>query len=356
MHMMPPANDNVLNNIHTAVLVFNRELGLLDINTAGENLLSLSQRQACGHNAYALLPHATVLVDNIQRAITTGQPYMEWSLELSLAANRLLTVDCMVTPVLEDQQCNQVILEIIDADSHSRVMREARLTAVHEAARKSVSGMAHEIKNPLGALRGAAQLLQSELTDAALREYTRIIISEADRLQSLVDRMLAPSVKRRIAPVNIHEVLEYVCHLISTEGEPGLKIVRDYDPSLPLLDADRGHLIQVIMNIMQNARQAVDRRGRILIKTRIRRCCTIRQKTWKLVVVIELVDDGPGVPEEISEQIFYPMVTGRAEGTGLGLSIAQSLVHSHGGAIEYERLDGQSCFRVSLPVGCVHEN
>ena len=340
----------LLDNIYTAVLLFDSDLRLRDINAAGENLFLLSRRRMQGQSAYELLPAAESLVENLQRVLTVKQPFMEWGVELRLPNGKSLTADCRLTPVLDGETCKEAILELINADSYSRAAREDRLFMLHDAASKSLSGMAHEIKNPLGGLRGAAQLLERELNGSELTEYTRVIISEADRLRKLIDRMLTPALSPRPAPVNIHEVLEYVRKVAQAESASGLALRRDYDPSLPALRGDREQLIQALLNIVRNAAQAVEGQGEVLARTRIRRHCAIRRQTHRLAVQIEIIDDGPGVPAELEAHIFYPLVTGRAGGSGLGLSIAQSLIQAHHGLLQYERLEGRSCFRILLPV------
>ena len=340
----------VLDNIYTAVLVFNNDLRLTGINTAGENLFFISHGKMYGHSAYEILPASQKLVDNIQRTLATKQPCMEWGIDLYLPDSKAMTVDYMLTPVMDGETCREVILELINANSYARVMRENNLSVLYDAARKSLSGMAHEIKNPLGGLRGAAQLLERELNGSDLTDYTRIIINEADRLRNLIDRMLAPAAKSEIRRINIHEALEYVCNVVEAESKFNIKIQRDYDPSLPILRADREQLIQALLNIARNAIQAINEGGEILVRSRIKRRCTIRQRHYKLAVQIDVIDNGPGVPPEIGEHIFYPMVTGRADGSGLGLSISQSLIQSHNGRLQYERIGDRSYFRILLPV------
>lgn len=340
----------LIESIQTAVLVFDRNLKLTHINTAAENLLSVSQRKVLGVNAYVLLPGLPELVVTIQRALVSGQAFTEWGIELAREGAEMMTLDSIVTPVLEGQQCHEVIVELIDARASTRVKREENLLVLHEAARKSLQGVAHEVKNPLGGIRGAAQLLERELNDSELLEYTQIIISETDRLGNLIDRMLTPNEMQQLADVNVHEVLDYVQSIVEAELVGSHNVELDYDPSLPNLSADREQLIQAFANIFKNACQAVADKGKIYLKTRIKRKCTIRQRHHKLAVNIEIIDDGPGIPAEIESEIFYPLVTGRAEGTGLGLSIAQSLIQQHGGMIEYERADERTVFRVLLPL------
>ena len=341
--------NRLLDNLYTAVLVFDHRLRLKDVNTAGENLLFVSLGKIVGRPAGELLPCAGKLAENLERTLASRQPRMEWDIELPLPDARSVRVHYILTPVMEEDACKEVIVELINADSYDRVIREANLSVLHDAARRSLSGMAHEIKNPLGGLRAAAQLLQRELQDTGLIEYTRIIISEADRLCSLIDRMLAPAAGKR-RRVNIHEALEYTCNLVEAEAEPGVTIRRDYDPSLPPLQADREQLIQALLNICRNAVQALDGAGEMVVRTRIERHCTIRQQRHRLVVRIDIIDNGPGAPAELESHIFYPLVTGRADGTGLGLSISQSLIQSHNGMIRYERLDNRTYFRIFLPV------
>jgi len=343
-------SQQLIENLYTAVMVFDEQLCLNCINTAGENLFSTTYRMLAGHNAREVFPDSIHLVNNIQRSLDTRQTFREQGVELILPNATSITVDCMFTPLLEGKICREVIVELIDIRSLSRVMKEENLAAFHDAARESLHGMAHEIKNPLGGLRGAAQLLERELNGSELTEYTHIIISEADRLRKLIDRMLTPNGKLNISMVNIHEILEYVQNLLEAESGIHLRIERDYDPSLPDLEADKEQLIQAILNIFRNAVQAIPGDGQIWLNTRIKRKCTIRQKFYKLAMLIEIIDDGPGVPAGIEKGLFYPMVTGRAEGTGLGLSIAQSLIQSHEGIIEHERKDDTTVFRILLPL------
>ena len=340
----------LLDNLYTAVLVFDDQLRLSDINNAGETLFFISRSKMCGHGAHDILAASHKLLENVERTRATREPRMEWGIDLDFPDAKTVCVDCIVTPVVEGEACKEVVLELINADSRVRALRESNLSYMHDAARKSLSGIAHEIKNPLGGLRGAAQLLERELNGSSLVEYTRIIIDEADRLRNLVDRMLAPVTRNRPRPVNIHSVLEHTCRVVEAETVAGVRIRRDYDPSLPALRADREQLIQAMLNICRNALQAVDGSGEVLIRTRIKRRCTIRNLHFKLAVQIDVVDNGPGVPAEIEEHIFYPMVTGRVGGSGLGLSVSQSLVRSHNGMIRYERMNDMTCFRVLLPV------
>lgn len=343
----------LIENLYTAIMVIDSDLCITNMNSAAENMLSVSLRKATGLRADEVLPKSDRFIEIVRRSLESRHPFTERGVELLLPNAVSITVDCMVTPILDKttrEQCHEVIVEMIDANSLTRIMREENLSILHDAARESLRGMAHEIKNPLGGIRGAAQLLEREFNGNELTEYTNIIISEADRLGKLIDRMVAPDGNLNLSTVNIHEVLEYVHDLVVAESEAKLNVERDYDPSLPDLEADQEQLIQALLNILRNSVQAIDIDGNIWINTRIKRKCTIRQQLYKLVVQIEIIDDGPGVPQEIESGIFYPMVTGRAEGTGLGLSISQSLIQSHGGIIEHERCDNRTIFRVLLPI------
>ncbi|MGH8120122.1 MAG: nitrogen regulation protein NR(II) [Gammaproteobacteria bacterium] len=347
----------LIDNLSTAVMLFNEELQLTCINSAGEDLLSLSNRRLIGQTPEDILPHTPALGQMIRRSLHTGHPYTEHRLELPLHNLRSVTVDCRVTPIMEGENCSEVIVELVDADALHKVMRAESLILLHDAARESLRGMAHEIKNPLGGIRGAAQLLERELRNghAGLTEYTRIIIQEADRLRAFIDRMLSGAKQRYLESINIHELLEYVCYLVEAEHEGALQIVRDYDPSLPAVLVDRSQVIQAVLNIMRNAVQAIGDNGHIVIRSRIQRNFTIHKKKHRLGVRVEIIDDGPGVPPEIEKGMFYPLISGRPEGTGLGLSIAQSLINAHGGLIEYERADQKTIFSIILPVEHEHD-
>ncbi|MGD8913083.1 MAG: nitrogen regulation protein NR(II), partial [Candidatus Thiodiazotropha sp.] len=257
--------------------------------------------------------------------------------------------DCTVIPIRSDQYVNEFLVEIQQVDRQLRISREEQLLARNQASRALVRGLAHEIKNPLGGLRGAAQLLERELPHASLAEYTQIIIEEADRLQNLVDRMLGPNKLPVLKWVNIHQVLERVCSLVQAETGPGLEIKKDYDPSIPDLKGDMDQLIQAFLNIMRNGVQAAGPSGVIGIDTRILRQFTIGNIRHRLVVSVEISDNGPGIPIDLQERVFFPLVSG-SEGMGLGLSISQTLINRHQGLIEFTSKPGDTVFRVLLPL------
>jgi two-component system nitrogen regulation sensor histidine kinase GlnL len=249
----------------------------------------------------------------------------------------------------------ELLVELHQVDRQLRITREENLLTQHHATQALIKGLAHEIKNPLGGLRGAAQLLERELPDPALREYTRIIIEEADRLQALMNRMIGPNRMPSRARVNIHTVLEHVRGLILAENPMGPAVHRDYDPSIPEFTADQDRLIQAFLNIARNAAAAAGRAGILGFRTRVLRQFTIGSRRHRLVLLAELSDDGPGIPEEIKDHIFFPMVSGHPGGTGLGLPIAQELINQHGGLIECESRPGETRFFVYLPLESDHD-
>lgn len=344
------ADSRILDSLSTAVLVFDRELRLDYLNPAGEMLLAVSARQARGQALEELFPGAHELAARLRQVFVDDQPYAQHGFQLHLPTGQDITVDCTVTPMSDPAAGAELLVELNQMDRHLRIAREENILEQHQAARQLVRGLAHEIKNPLGGLRGAAQLLERELDDEDLKEYTRIIIGEADRLRSLVNRMLGPNQLPQMRPCNIHQVVEHVRNLAAAEGHDGVRLLRDYDPSIPDFLADPEQLIQALLNIVRNAMQALHGRGCITLRTRTQRQFTIGQKRHKLVVRVDVIDDGPGISPDMLETIFYPMVTGRAEGTGLGLSIAQSLVNVHGGLIECASRPGHTEFNILLPL------
>ncbi|RME35380.1 MAG: nitrogen regulation protein NR(II) [Gammaproteobacteria bacterium] len=342
----------LLDSLTTAVLVFDRELRLCAINQAGEDLLNVSARKVQGLLPRELLPAAPLFARRMERVSVSGEPTTERELSLFEGHEHGPTVDCTVTPLSEGEMRGMTLVELIQLDRHQRIGREEQFLTQHRAAEALLRGMAHEIKNPLGGLRGAAQLLQRELRDAGLREYTRIIIAEADRLGKLVDRLLGPKGPIERRECNIHVVLEHVRRLAEAELPGTIRLQRDYDPSLPPLQADRDHLVQLFLNLVRNAAQALESQhgGTITLRSRIERQVTLGSRRHRLVLRVEVCDNGPGVPEELQHAIFYPLITGRPEGTGLGLSIARRIVQQHGGLIECRSRPGDTVFTVWLPL------
>lgn len=340
----------VLENLTTALVMLDSELVIRYINPACEMLFAMSARKAKGKALRHLVMGPDVLFDRLRACLDDGHPFTDRELHLSLFGQREYVVDCTVTALTEPAQPTGLLLELVRIDRQLRITREENLIAQHNATRAVIRGLAHEIKNPLGGLRGAAQLLARELPAQGLSDYTNIIIDEADRLQNLVDRMLGPNTLPNLRDTNIHHVLERVRSLVMVEAPEGIAISRDYDPSIPNLKADSDQLIQAVLNLVRNAVQAIGERGNIVLRTRAQRQITIGHERHRLVLIVEVIDNGPGIPPEFQERIFYPMVTGHANGTGLGLSIAQSLVNRHGGLIECNSEPGSTVFRILLPL------
>lgn len=335
----------LLEALNTAVLLLDRDLRLAYLNPAAENLFAISRRQVVGQSWPQLTRMDERAVNRLLEALSEQNPFTERELEMVTLTDHRITVDCTATPL----STGELLLEVTQVDRHLRIAHEEHLLVQQRAGRDLMRGMAHEIKNPLGGLRGAAQLLESELRDEALKEYTGVIIGEADRLRNLVDRMLGPNNLPDVQQINIHQVLEHVRSLVDAEDYPGLEIRRQYDPSIPELYADGELLIQAILNLVRNAAQAGA--SEIILKSRTQRQFTIGNQRYKLVIRVEIIDNGAGIPAELQDKIFYPMVTGRAEGTGLGLSIAQSLVNQHDGIIEFTSEPGKTRFILFIPFG-----
>jgi two-component system nitrogen regulation sensor histidine kinase GlnL len=320
------------------------------LNAAAELLLGTSSNQARGRQLPLLAPELAVLGPLIQRAVATGESYgQELDLRQGYQNEPTIPVTARVTPV-QGEAGRYVILEMIDATHWRHIDREKALISQHDASRRVIAQLAHEIRNPLGGLRGAAQLLERQLPTGELREYTRIIIGEADRLAGLTDSLLGPARSLRRESVNVHEILERILALVQNEVPAAVVFVRDYDPSLPLVIVDRDQVLQAVLNLVRNAAQAVGEQGRILLRTRALTNYVIGNRRHKLVTSIEVEDDGAGVPSELGDSIFYPLVSGRPGGTGLGLPLAQELVSRHGGLIEYRSRAGQTVFMLRLPV------
>jgi two-component system nitrogen regulation sensor histidine kinase GlnL len=342
----------ILDSLTGAVFLFDDRMRLRYVNDAGEQLLGGSSRHFLDFHVTEVLKCPDIEND-FARCMESGVSYAQRDLILDLN-DTSITVNFFVTPLFEGNDCTSLVVEIHQLDLHIRISREAQLLSQQHASRLLLRGLAHEVKNPLGGIRGAAQLLDQELS-GKYDEYTRIIIDESDRLQELLDRIVGPNKPPQKSLSNIHKILERVRQLVQAEVPKGVTIDRDYDPSIPEMVCDPDQLIQAILNIVRNAAQAIGNQGQILLRTRVYRHMTIGVCRHKLTVKIDVADSGPGIPRELIGQIFYPLVTGRAEGTGLGLSIAQSLVNQHGGLIECTSSPGNTVFSIFLPLGNGYE-
>lgn len=352
----PQLEKTVLEHLNTAVMLFGSDLCLRYLNPAAEMLLQVSARHVLGQHAVGVLPcPGTEVQRKLASALNSRHPFTERELNVKLADGRTITVNCTVLPMHHFDADPELLIELFQVDRQLRITREEHLMSQHQASQALIRGLAHEIKNPLGGLRGAAQLLERELPDPALREYTRIIIDEADRLKALMNRMLGPNRMPTRDLVNIHDVLEHVIGLILAEYPSGPAVIRDYDPSIPELMADQDRLIQAFLNLARNASAAAGCDGCVEIRTRVLRQFTIGSRRHRLVLRVGIRDNGPGIPDEIKDQIFFPMISGKPSGTGLGLPIAQELISQHGGLIECESRLGDTRFFVYLPLESDHE-
>ena len=320
------------------------------LNPAAETLLKLDARQVLGSPVEACLPEAGEFAMALHRAAETRETFTQRELKLTLAEGESVTVDCTATPVAEREGETPLLVELAPLDRHLRISRDDAFIAQHAANRVLARNLAHEIRNPLGGLRGAAQLLERRLPDAALKEYTGVILREADRLTSLVDAMLGPTRPSHLVRSNIHELLEHVRQLMAAEAPAQVKLLRDYDPSLPELELDRDQMIQALLNIARNAREAIGQSGSITFRSRVLRQFTIGPRRHRLAACVDIADDGPGIEASLLPRIFAPLVSGKPGGTGLGLSIAQELINRHGGLIECVSAPGSTVFSVILPL------
>jgi len=344
-------SERLLEFMSTTVLLFDEQLRLRYINPAGEVMLAQSARHACGKTLHDLIANADMVTEHLTGTLESRQVVMQRGCRLNLANEKAsVIVNCTHTPVNIPGEFSGVMLELRKVDHLMRIEQDEQLIIQQEATHALLRGLAHEIKNPLGGLRGAAQLLEREIEDDELKEYTQIIIGEADRLQNLIDRMLWPKNIPNMQAVNIHHILERVSDLVLVEVNNSLKIIKDYDPSLPEFQADPDLLVQAVLNIVRNAVQALGGKGEIRLRTRVRRQFNIGSRRHRLVASVQVIDNGPGIDENLREKIFYPMITTRSDGTGLGLSIAQSLINRHQGLIECSSKPGHTVFTILLPL------
>ncbi len=340
----------VLGGLSVATLLFDARFTLTFINPAGELLLGISARHLLGQPISELIQFEAPIMPALEEALHSRHPFTRHEMTLSIAHSDEQMVDLTVIPLIEADEEPELLLELTPINNLLRIAREENRQAQQTATREMLRGLAHEIKNPLGGLRGAAQLLEKQLETEDLKEYTGVIISEADRLKSLLNRMLGPNTLPVKTGVNIHEVVERVRNLVSVEVDERIRLQRDYDPSIPDIEADVDQLVQALLNIVRNACQALGEEGLIILRTRVERKFTIGQNRHNLVARIDIIDNGPGIDDAMKEKIFFPMVSGRAGGSGLGLSIAQSLIDQHEGVIECQSEPGQTRFSILLPI------
>ncbi|MEO8418948.1 MAG: nitrogen regulation protein NR(II) [Methylophilaceae bacterium] len=348
-----PAAFAGLEHLATAVILLDKARSVVYANPAAEILFEISAKQIAGLNISQIFPGCEILHSAVENALDNYSPFREHEFLITTLRQISLTVTCTVTPVDLTPAC--LVLEFQQMDQQLRIAREERMLIQQQANAELLRNLAHEIRNPLGGLRGAAQLLEHELPQAHLREYTQVIIKEADRLQSLMDRLLVPHRLPKYESTNIHEVLEHVRSLLLAESPEGVIVKRDYDTSLPELIADREKLIQAVLNIARNAVQAMQGHhteipSQIILRTRAERQVTLAKKRYRVAIKLQIIDNGPGILPEIRDRIFYPLVSGREGGSGLGLTLAQTFITQHHGMIECDSQAGQTCFTILLPI------
>ncbi len=333
-------------------------------------LFDFSSNRALSREISEIIINEHALYDRMARTLVSDHPFSVYESQLQIHNNRTIDVDYSVSPLSYKASGKFLLLEFSRPKYLLKHSQEEALLSQQDASKSLLRGLAHEIKNPLGGLRGAAQLLERELEEKN-RAFTQIIINEADRLKNLVDRMVGPKDLPEMTDLNIHRILEHVRRLVAVEqGEnrdaPAIAFLTDYDPSIPDILADESMLIQSILNITRNAVAAIHSRlhnepdralsGKILFRTRTCRNCSIGTRRHPLAARIDIIDNGSGVPEEIQETLFLPMITGHADGTGLGLSIAQSLIQQHQGLIEFTSTPGETTFTLLLPIHLHNDN
>ena len=341
----------------TLVAVAQPDGRLLFVNAMFENVAGLSRRTLMRSTLFDWFVDQPQVRDTV-RAVASNEVatarFDGVMKRAPQAAHDHLPVHVIVTQI--DHRGDRVLVEMLEIEQQTRQDREERALGQVQANKELIRNLAHEIKNPLGGIRGAAQLLEMEIDGRELTEYTQVIIREADRLQALVDRLLAPHrLPHVVSDVNIHEVCERVRSLILAEFPRGLAVVRDYDVSIPDFRGDREQLIQAVLNIAHNAAQVLGERiadgdAKLVLRTRVSRQATIGKRRFRLALELHIEDNGPGVPEDIRERIFYPLVSGRDGGSGLGLTLAQTFVQQHQGTIECDSEPGKTVFRIVIPL------
>ena len=341
---VPPTD--ILDGLATGVIVLDDAGIVTAANAAAERVLQTTRSQIVGRSLGVALRDAEALDQLIERvreesAALVMRDFAIHPINSSDATNTIDVVATLSAP-------GTVLLELQDNTMHLQIQRENRLMEQHGVGRTIARQLAHEIKNPLGGLRGAAQLLARRLSDAKLRQFTDVIIRESDRLVALVDTMLGPARPIQPKPINIHKLLQHVARLVAAESGPGVDIIEDYDPSLPEIRLDEDGVIQALLNVVRNALQAIDGNGTITLRTRAVNGFTIAERRHPLVLRIDVSDTGPGIDPSVEDRLFFPLVTSRAQGTGLGLSLAQELVARHDGLI---KITGHSptVFSIYLP-------
>ena len=341
-----PHTEQILNSLINSILLIDNDLVIHYANPAAQQLLAQSSRKLFGTPLPELVTYLSLDIETMLGNLDAGQGFTDN--EVTLVVDGRAHIMSLTAQRLPD---DLVLLEMSPMDHLRRLSQEQLQQAQQVAARELVRGLAHEIKNPLGGLRGAAQLLAKALPSPEVTEYTNVIIEQADRLRNLVDRLLGPQLPGQHVIQSIHRVAERVVKLVSMELPDNVSLRRDYDPSLPELPHDPEQIEQVLLNIVSNALQALGSRGgNIILRTRTDFQLTLHGRRYRLVARIDIEDDGPGIPAQLHDTLFYPMVSGREGGTGLGLSIARNLIDQHRGKIEFNSWPGHTKFSIYLPI------
>lgn len=348
------SSTEILDSLLSAILVTDTDLHLHYVNHAAEEMLGRSFSHIKGNPIGSLLT-STQFEKHIEQVFTSQQRQVTRGGKITIRNTDEINIDCTVTPLLQDDILIGLVFELSQVDRQIRIARENRLVSTQAANQRLLRGLAHEIKNPLGGLRGAAQLLALQHNNATIKEYTDIIITEADRLSKLVDSMLVCHKSVKKTAINIHQVFEYVRQLTLAKCPDSLCLKIDYDPSIPDINGNFDQLVQTALNLINNAMKSIEKNnknklGEIVLKTRILRNFTIHQKNHPLALCAQVIDNGVGIPEELYDKIFFPMITGYADGTGLGLSIAQTLINQHNGLIEFESNTNHTIFSIIIPI------
>ncbi|WP_413470522.1 nitrogen regulation protein NR(II) [Vibrio navarrensis] len=343
-------SDTILSNMVTATLILDDGLQVKHANPAAEQLFAQSAKRIIHQPLSQLIQHASLDLALLSQPLQSGQSITDNDVTFVVDGKPLL-LEVTVSPISIERE-PMLLVEMRKVDQQRRITQEMNQHAQQQAAKLLVRGLAHEIKNPLGGLRGAAQLLEKMLPEPSLTEYTQIIIEQADRLRTLVDRLLGPQKPGKKQEANLHQVLEKVRQLVELESQQKLLIERDYDPSLPDIYMDADQIEQAMLNIVSNAAQVLANQddGLITIRTRTVHQANIHGHRCKVAARIEIIDNGPGIPVELQDTLFYPMVSGREGGTGLGLSISQNLIDQHNGKIDVESWPGHTNFTIYLPI------
>ena len=343
---MNPAS--ILNQLLTGVVIVDAQWNVRYVNAAAESIFDHSAKRLIGEPFAEAYYESDLPLNTLQNCLSEAQTVVNSEASFFLHSGQKVTTEVSIQSLLENG-IKHWLIELKQVDLQRQISRETQQQQQLFATQSLLRGMAHEIKNPLGGLRGAAQLLALELPDEELKEYTDLIVTQADRLRTLIDRMMGPVQAEQKRETNLHELLERVAKTVRYEYGERLSIKRDYDPSLPELWAMTESCEQVFLNIAQNAAQALNGEGQITFKTRIEHQLTLLGRRYRQCAVISIIDNGPGIDDAIKASLFFPMVSGRAEGTGLGLSMAHSLVHQHQGKIEVDSEPGNTVFRIYLP-------